>query len=109
MTKPNKRTIALQNKGRGKRNEKALAKLMNMDRVGIFGKEDGKDSMFSAEWKSRKTFVGKKWMEQAAGNCPKHKIPLVVVHVTSQRRVDDLVMVKLSDWLDLHGKLGEGE
>lgn len=101
----NKRTIARQNRQRGKRNEKALAKLMGMDRVGIFGGEDGKNDMFSAEFKSRKKFIGRGWMEQASGNCPPNKIPIVVVHVTNQRRCDDLVMVKLSDWLDLHGNL----
>lgn len=104
-----KAKLARQNRQRGKRNERALARLMGMERVGVFGKEDGRDGMFSAEWKSRKKFIGKAWMEQAVVNCPKGKIPLVVVHVTNQRRADDLVMVKLSDWLDLHGSLEKQE
>lgn len=104
-----KADIARKNRQRGKRNEHALARLMGMERVGIFGGEDGRNEMFSAEWKSRKKFIGKGWMEQAVVNCPKGKIPLVVLHVTNQRRADDLVMVRLSDWLDLHGKLEKEE
>lgn len=105
----NKADMARRNRQRGKRNEKALAKLMNAERVGIFGKEDGRDEMFSMEWKSRKTFVGQKWMEQAVTNCPEGKIPLVTVHVTGQRRMNDLVMVRLCDWIDLHSGLKEDE
>ncbi len=109
MDKAEKAKQARRNRGRGKRNEKVLAKLMGMERVGIFGGEDGKDEMFSVEWKSRKKFIGKGWMEQALTNCPEGKTPLVVVHVTNERRMNDLVMVRLSDWLDLHGSLKEEE
>lgn len=103
----NKAKIAKRNRGRGKRNEKALARLTNMERVGIFGKEDGKSEIFSAEWKSRKKFVGQKFMNQAVANCPEGKTPLVVVHVLSQRRTNDLVMMRLRDWLDFFGELRE--
>ncbi len=100
-----KAEIACQNRRRGKRNEKKLAELMDMDRVGIFGGEDGKDETFSCEWKSRKRFIGSGWMAQAVTNCPKNKVPLVVIHTTGQRRMTDLVMVRLGDWIDLYGEL----
>lgn len=105
IARQKKAEIARKNRRRGKRNEAALSKLTGMDRVGIFGGQDGKDETFSAEWKSRKRFIGTGWMEQAVGNCPEGKIPLVVLHVTGQRRMNDLVMVRLSDWTDLYGAL----
>ncbi len=97
----NKREIAKKNRQRGKRNEKVLSKLLGMDRVGIFGGEDAKDERFSAEFKSRKKFVGMKWMEQTVKNCPEGKIPIVVVHVMNQRRQNDIVMIRLKDWVDI--------
>ena len=104
-----KADMARKNRQRGKRNEKVLANLMGAERVGIFGGEDGRDEMFSIEMKSRKMFVGQKWMDQAVTNCPEGKIPLVALHVMGQRRMSDLVMVRLSDWIDLHGKMNREE
>lgn len=101
---PSKADIARRNRGRGKRNEKALADRLGGKREGIFGGEDISMGLFSVEAKSRKQFVGQGFMEQAERNCPKGKVPLVIVHILNQRRSNDLVMMRLSDFEDHYGK-----
>jgi len=110
MTKKSKRQIAMDNRRRGRENEKICAELMGQTRYGLYGGEDGFDSVFSAEYKSRKKFVGWGFMEQAVKNCSEGKVPMVVVHVTNQRRTNDLVMLRRCDFEDWYGKLNvEGE
>jgi len=96
------------NRQRGKRTEKAIAKLTGGKRLGLFGGEDVSAGPFSIECKDRLKFSGSHFMAQAINNCPAGKIPLVVVHVTGSRHNDDLVMLRMSDWLDWFGSL-EGE
>lgn len=86
------------NRLRGKRNEKALAKKLGCDRVGIFGKEDLKHSKYSFECKSRKTFVADSWMGQAIKNCPEGKIPILIVHKLGKHHDNDLIIMRLSDF-----------
>lgn len=99
--KKTKGEIARQNRQRGKRDEKETAKAFEGKRIGVLGKEDVEHPLFSIESKSRKSFVAKKWMEQAENNCPEGKIALVKCHVLNQKREKDLVIVKLKDFLKI--------
>jgi len=101
---------ANQNRKRGKRNERALAKLLGGQRVGILGQEDIKMGMFSVECKSMVEFPKRisNNMSQAERNAPDGKIPILVWHKGNQRREQDLVILRLKDWIDLHGEVKEG-
>ena len=98
------------NRQRGKATERAVAKLTGGKRIGILGNDDVQAGLWSIEVKDRERFIGATFMQQAIRNCPKDKTPLVVVHVTGQRHADDLVMIRLADWLDYYGPLkGENQ
>jgi len=90
------------NRKRGKANESALAKRVGGKRMGILGHDDVQTGTFSIEAKSRVSFCAQKWMEQSQRNA-KGKIPLVVVHVLGKHRNNDLVLIRLEDWIDLYG------
>jgi len=104
-----KAVVARRNRARGKATEKAIAQRFGGQRMGIFGREDVRMSLFSVEVKDRRKFVGQGFMEQSVRNCPEGKIPLVVVHITGQRRVNDLVMVRMKDFEDCLGDLLDRE
>lgn len=94
------------NRNRGKATERAVARSLGGKRVGVLGGEDVEAGLFSVECKSRKAFIGQSFMAQAVRNCPQGRVPMVVVHVHGQRRSGDLVMLRMSDWLDLYGEPG---
>jgi len=94
------------NRDRGKRAERHTARAMNGQRVGALGGEDVSAGLFSIECKSRVRFVAQGWMSQAVRNCPPGRVPMVVAHCHGQRHSEDLVMVRMSDWLDLYGDPG---
>ena len=92
------------NRNRGKAAERAVASALGGIRIGTMGAEDVHvDGPFSAEVKSRGAFVACDWMDQAIRNAPTGKTPLVVVHVRGKRHDKDLVIIRLSDWVDWHG------
>ncbi len=91
----NKKEKARKNRNRGKRNEKNLTKLLDGNRVGIFGGEDiSIHDKYSVEAKSRKSFAGTKWYEKCERNC-KNKIPLVILHITGKSHENDYCIIKL--------------
>lgn len=92
----NKADLARKNREKGKRNEKAISRLLKASRVGIFGGEDLAKDNFSIETKSRKTFVAEKWMQQAEKNS-KGKIPVVIVHISGKSHENDLVLFRLKN------------
>ena len=94
------------NRRQGKKVESKIAELLGGRRMGTMGMEDVDCGQFSIECKNRKKFVGTGFMAQAIANRYKDKIPMVVVHVTGQRHIEDLVMIRMSDWIDLYGKPG---
>ena len=87
------------NRERGKEAEKAIAKLLGGRRVGILGKEDIDHPDYTVEVKSRKTFAGSKFLEQAEQHNTGDKTAIAVVHVTGKRHADDIVMIRLKDFL----------
>ena len=89
------------NRNRGKRNEKALAKILGGKRVGLFGGQDVEHDTYSFELKERVSFAGNGFMKQCERNCPADKIPVVIVHVHQTSHNRDLVMMRLSDWVKI--------
>ena len=94
----------MKNREIGKRNERALAKRIGGEGEGIFGGEDIRQGMFSIEAKSRKRYSIKKHLDQAIRNCPENKIPLLILHEHAKHRDNDMVVLRLKDWEDLHGR-----
>ena len=93
------------NRDRGKAAERATAKALGGKRVGTLSGEDIHiDGPWSCEVKSRQTFVASTWMKQATKNA-KGKTPLVIVHVHGKRHDDDLIIIRMGDWLDWFGPL----
>lgn len=95
-----------QNRRRGKAVEKAIAKKLNGTRIGLLGREDIIHDKFSIEVKSRRSFVGCNWYDQAV-RYAKDKIPIVVIHITNKRYDNDFVLIKLKDFLNIINPEGE--
>lgn len=96
-----KKELARKNRRRGRRIENKLNDLLGMVRGGLYGGADGFDSHFTVEIKSRKTFVGQKFMDQSIKNNKNDKIPLYIVHITNNKYENAHVCIRLKDWLRL--------
>lgn len=92
-------SLQSRNRERGKETEKAIAKLLGGRRVGILGKEDIDHPDYTVEVKSRKSFAGSKFLEQAERHNADDKTAIAIVHVTGQRHGNDIVMMRLRDFL----------
>lgn len=74
-----------------------------------FEKEDCSHPVFSLECKQRsernypKSL--KKWFQQAVRNAANGKIPLLALHRSGERRREDLVILRRSDFEDLYGSI----
>ena len=93
------------NRRRGKATERAVASILGGQRRGILGGHDVAAGPWAVEVKDRSRFAGTAFMQQSVRNAPAGKTPLVVVHVTGQRHDQDIVMIRLADWLELYGPL----
>jgi hypothetical protein len=94
--------IARQNRRRAKQTQYQLCKVLGAKNVGGLGGEDGEHKYFSYEIKDREKYTTHNMMLQAiANNGNPKKIPAVAVHVTGGRRDDDLITVRLVDWLHM--------
>jgi len=96
-----KANIARSNRRRGKRVQKRIAQEMGARNVGIFGGEDAEHPKFSIEAKSKKVFSGTKFIEQAEKNCPKGKIPIVILHLVGKSYNTDIVMIRIDKFKEL--------
>jgi len=94
----------IRNKRQGRAVQSKMAKRLGGKSVGTIEGQDIEHSVFSVEVKHRKKFVGNTFMNQAVKNCPKGKVPLVIVHELNQRFDKSLVMIRLKDWEDWYGK-----
>ena len=101
MKKKTKRQQAISNRRAGRQNERELAERMGFILQGLYGKQDAMKDIFSAEFKKVAKYRGATFMKQAVANAAKGKkpIPLLVVHVTGQRRENDIVHIRLKDWM----------
>lgn len=92
----------VKNRRRAKAVERRLTKLIGGERVSILGKEDIRFDKFAIEVKSRKTFVAEKWFQQAEKNAQaRSKVPLLIVHITRKRHNNDLVVLRLKDFMKI--------
>ena len=89
------------NRQRGKAHQKKTAQLLGGVNVGTLGGEDVLTDEYSVECKSTKAFVGAKWFKQCDDNNTRKKIPLVIVHVRGTRYTEDLVIIRMKDFLGL--------
>lgn len=97
-----KADIARSNRKRGKRTQKKINETIGAKNVGLFGGEDGEHEKFSIEAKGRLKFLGESFLKQAEANCPKGKIPLVIVHLKGQRyEKDDIIMMRIDKFKEL--------
>jgi len=93
-------------RNRGKSTERAIAKIFQFDnahRVGILGKEDIVTDRFIIEVKERKNLP--KFILNAYKQVEKHrtkdKIPLFILHELNKNHMNDLVILKLKDFLEI--------
>lgn len=89
------------NRNRGKSLQRRIAKKLNGKNIGIIGGHDVETELFAIECKSLKSFVGVSYMEQAIKNCPKTHTPMVVVHVTTKKQ-DDLVILNMKNFISVN-------
>ena len=93
------------NRDRGKRHERAIAKLFDGRRIGILGKHDVEDGegRFSIECKSKEEFP--KWFRrmiaQTLTNCQEGTVPLLVLHKLKTKYKDDWVVIRMEDFLEI--------
>jgi len=87
------------NRQRGKECEKEIAKIFGGKRVGILGNEDVMHPIYSIEVKSRKKFIGNKWMKQCKENNKENKIPIIVIHEANKSHDNDFVLINIKDFL----------
>ena len=89
-----------QNRKRGKRVERRIAKLLGGERIGLLGFDDVRAGKLSIEVKSRKVFMPLKWIDQAESNC-KDRVPIVIIHVTGKGDEENIVMLRIPHFLKL--------
>lgn len=103
--------MSKKNRNRAKRHEKKIAELFKGIRFGILGGRDVRDGagLFSIECKEFEEKYYPKWLstkwKQALKNTEEGKITLLDLHVCNKRYLDDLVVIKLEDFLLLFDKL----
>ena len=91
------------NRRRGKEAERAVARLLNGLRVGVCGKADVITDSFCIEVKERKklpSFLIEAY-GQAKKNTSEGKIPVLIIHQLNQNHDEDLVTIKLKNFLRL--------
>lgn len=88
----------MNNRNRGKATERAIAKRMGGKRVGVMGGEDVSHPVYSIEVKSRVSFAGEKFIEQAERNCENGKTPIAIVHIHGKRFSEAIVMMRMREF-----------
>ncbi len=94
------------NRARGKRNEKAVAKLLGGERLGILGKEDVRIlGKYYVECKSRDEYP--KWFSnmwnQTVKNALPNGIPILQLHITGSQHTQDLIVMTVLEFQKLIG------
>ncbi|MEM1672149.1 MAG: hypothetical protein QXT86_08875 [Archaeoglobaceae archaeon] len=95
----------INNRKRGKRAQKEIAKLLEGLDIGILGKADILTELFIVEVKHRKTFIGESFLQEAENYQKEHKlfnkIPIAVIHTFRKKYEDSIVCIRLKDFLSL--------
>jgi hypothetical protein len=94
-----------------KQTERAIAKRLNGKRIGATGKAtaDVVSDWLSIEVKHRKRLP--EWLKTALDQARAgagERLPVVVLHEAGQRHADDLVVLRLADFQDWFGEVGNG-
>ena len=89
------------NRQRGKRTQSAVAGLVFGKDIGTLGGEDVLTERYSIETKDRAKFVGEGWMKQCEENNTDNKIPAVIIHIRGSRHVDNLVMFRMGEFIEM--------
>jgi len=96
-----------------KHQERRIATLLGGQRVPVTGRARGdapdiEHGMLSIEVKARARLPAllTKAMSQAVAAVRGDQIPFVVLHQWGDPWADDMVVLRMSDWLDLHGPVG---
>ena len=103
--------MSKKNRNRAKAHERKIAHFFKGRRIGILGGHDVEDgaNLFSIECKEFEDKYFPKWLknkwEQALKNTEEGKITLLDLHVCNKRYLDDLVVIRLEDFLSLFEKL----
>lgn len=86
------------NRIRGRRIEKKIAKKFNTLPIGIFGKADLETENFIIEIKSRKKFAFEKWFNQLNKNNKNNKIEILILHKKNHKILNSYVIMKYKDF-----------
>lgn len=100
------------NRARGNEYERDVAHRLGLRRVGQYGgPDDVRGEMWAVQVKSGGAFPERLWGWLAAVPADASQVALVVVGDApgSGRDRRELVILRLRDWLDLHGSAGEQE
>lgn len=111
-----KKTVK-RNRQRGKEHQKAIKNILQKYgdtlNIGTLGLADllveiG-ENKYVVECKSRSRFVANNWIEQAESYISAMKIydriPIVIIHSKNKRFSDDLVVIKLSDFISINRRM----
>ena len=96
--------VAKNNRIRGRAFEKYVAKKVKGMAIGLLNGEDVSHNLYSFECKTRKKELPEvaSWLVQATRNCPDGKTPVIVYHKTHGNHDCDIIIMKLSDFVDLY-------
>ncbi len=93
-----------------KRTERRVAAALGGERVPVSGRARGdvpdvRHPLWAIEVKHRKRLPAllAEAMSQAVAAQRDGQVPLVVLHETGRHQGNDLVVLRMSDWIDLHG------
>lgn len=89
--------------------ERTVAKILGGERLGHLGGVDVRTRWVSAEVKHRQALPD--WLTDAMVQATRHaetgQLPIVVLHIEGQRHAENLVVMKLGDFIDWFGSLAE--
>ena len=92
--------------------ERRYARSVGTERIPVTGERHGADyatKMFSYQLKIRKVIPAWlfDWLEGICGAAGRDRIGVLVLNRPRRRTGDALVVVRHSDWVDLHGRIDE--
>ncbi len=103
MAKLSQANQARKNRRNGKAFQTKVAYMHGGKNVGGLGGEDVEHTKFSIEAKYLQRFAGKKVRDQAISNCPEGKIPIGHIHIIGEKYENDIIMLRLEDWMNIIG------
>lgn len=89
--------------------ERRMARDMNVERIPVTGERAGADArtnLFAFQFKNRKVIPGWlfRWLAGIVQSAGRDQVGVLVLKRPRQRDRDALVILRWSDWVELHGK-----